>query len=180
MTFLNFIYLVYVIHILGIWHFVFTWNLSPCHMSGYTKHIGIIYWQYFLLCILSGFRGQYHSRPAPTTLDIPQDDRPDPNDMEDFELPDHNALLEGICTSVWQQCVQQRIAAKTNLINLPNFSKIGTSISRSLLNIKTIWLIWFKNFSKFSKLNIVFLKSYFLIKSSLLSLELFSSKLLPL
>ena len=44
--------------------------------------------------------------PAPTT-DIPEDDRPDPNDPEDFELPDQNALLEGICTSVWQQCVQQ-------------------------------------------------------------------------
>ena len=41
----------------------------------------------------------------------------DPKNLEDFELSDQNAFLEGICTSVWQQCVQQHIAAK-NIVEI--------------------------------------------------------------
>ncbi len=42
-THMNVIHLVYVIYTPGVWHFMFTWNLSPCHMSGiyqaYRHHI---------------------------------------------------------------------------------------------------------------------------------------------
>ncbi len=64
---------------------MFTWHLSLLKY--------VIYFVYttnmFGICSLSGFRGQHHSRPDPAAQDnFPDNDRPDPNDLEDFELPD--------------------------------------------------------------------------------------------
>ena len=51
---------------------------------------------------LSGFRGQHHSRPDSAAQDIyPDNERPDPNDLQDFELPEQqtliDAFLRGLC-----------------------------------------------------------------------------------
>ncbi len=56
----------------------------------------------FGICSLSGFCWQHHSCPDPAAQDIiPVDDSQDPNDLEDFELPDQqtliDAFLHGLC-----------------------------------------------------------------------------------
>ena len=56
----------------------------------------------FGICSLSGFRGRHHSRPDSAAQDIyPDNERPDPNDLQDFELPDQqtliDAFLRGLC-----------------------------------------------------------------------------------
>ena len=56
----------------------------------------------FGICSLSGFSGQHHSRPDSAAQDIyPDNDRLDPNDLQDFELPDQqtliDAFLRGLC-----------------------------------------------------------------------------------
>ena len=46
------------------------------------------------MSVFSDFRGQHFASPDPTPLDITEDTRQDPNDDEDFELPDQQALFD--------------------------------------------------------------------------------------
>ncbi len=79
---------------------MFTWNLSLLKYVICLVYITNI----FGICSLSGlgFRGQHHSRHNPAAQDIfPDNDRPDPNDLEDFKLSDQqtliDAFLHGLC-----------------------------------------------------------------------------------
>ena len=66
---------------------MFRWNLTLFNNVIYLVYITNI----FVICSLSRFRGQHHSRPDPAAQDIfPDNDCPDPNDLQDFELPDHS------------------------------------------------------------------------------------------
>jgi hypothetical protein len=58
----------------------------------------------FVICSLSGFRGQHHSRPDPAAQDIfPDNDCPDPNDLQDFELPDQQTLIDAFLHGLSKQ-----------------------------------------------------------------------------
>jgi hypothetical protein len=79
----------------------------------------------FCICSLSGFRGQHHNRPDSAAQDIyPVNDRPDPNDLQDFELPDQQTLIDAFLRGLCKESECEFCGLSHLLASLPDPSQI--------------------------------------------------------
>ena len=72
------------------------------------------------MSFVAGFRGRHQALPDPIPQDMPDDHRQDPDNAADFELPDHQELIDAFMAGLSKESQHDYRGISALLAKLPD------------------------------------------------------------
>ena len=82
------------------------------------------------MSFVAGCRGRHQALPDPIPQDMPDDHRQDPDNAADFELPDHQELIDAFMAGLSKESQHDCRGPRPLSIALPSFLIRVTTIDR--------------------------------------------------